>query len=35
MMTIVTHVHLQDGAGRDWDAAMRIRLSPLESVRVG
>jgi heme-degrading monooxygenase HmoA len=27
MMTIVTHVHLKDGAGRDWDAAMRTRLS--------
>src|SRR5262245_26157848 len=27
MMTIVTHVHLRDGAGRDWDAAMRARLS--------
>ena len=27
MMTIVTHVHLQEGAGRDWDAAMRTRLS--------
>src|SRR4029450_8413196 len=27
MMTIVTHVHLKDGAGRDWDVAMRKRLS--------
>jgi heme-degrading monooxygenase HmoA len=27
MMTIVTHVHLREGAGRDWDAAMRTRLS--------
>ncbi len=27
MMTIVTHVHLKEGAGRDWDAAMRTRLS--------
>lgn len=27
MMTIVTHVHLREGAGRDWDAAMRQRLS--------
>jgi heme-degrading monooxygenase HmoA len=27
MMTIVTHVHLREGAGRDWDAAMRRRLS--------
>jgi heme-degrading monooxygenase HmoA len=26
-MTIVTHVHLREGAGRDWDAAMRTRLS--------
>lgn len=26
MMTIVTHVHLKEGAGRDWDAAMRARL---------
>jgi hypothetical protein len=26
MMTIVTHVHLREGAGRDWDAAMRTRL---------
>jgi heme-degrading monooxygenase HmoA len=26
MMTIVTHVHLKEGAGRDWDAAMRTRL---------
>jgi len=27
MMTIVTHVHLKEGAGRDWDGAMRTRLS--------
>jgi heme-degrading monooxygenase HmoA len=27
METIVTHVHLRDGAGRDWDAAMRTRLA--------
>jgi heme-degrading monooxygenase HmoA len=27
MMTIVTHVHLREGGGRDWDAAMRTRLS--------
>ena len=27
MMTIVTHVHLKEGAGRDWDATMRTRLS--------
>jgi heme-degrading monooxygenase HmoA len=27
MMTIVTHVHLKEGAGDDWDAAMRTRLS--------
>jgi heme-degrading monooxygenase HmoA len=27
MMTIVTHVHLKEGAGREWDAAMRARLS--------
>jgi heme-degrading monooxygenase HmoA len=27
MMTIVTHVHLRDGAERDWDTAMRTRLS--------
>jgi heme-degrading monooxygenase HmoA len=27
MMTIVTHVHLREGSGRDWDAAMRTRLS--------
>jgi heme-degrading monooxygenase HmoA len=27
MMTIVTHVHLREGVGRDWDAAMRTRLS--------
>jgi heme-degrading monooxygenase HmoA len=28
MMTIVTHVHLKEGAGRDWDAAMRTRHLP-------
>jgi len=27
MMTIVTHVHLKEGAGPDWEAAMRTRLS--------
>ena len=27
MKTIVTDVHLKRGAGRDWDAAMRRRLS--------
>lgn len=27
MMTIVTHVHLREAAGREWDAAMRTRLS--------
>ena len=27
MMTVVTHVHLKEGAGREWDAAMRTRLS--------
>jgi heme-degrading monooxygenase HmoA len=27
MMTIVTHVHLKEDAGREWDAAMRTRLS--------
>ena len=27
MMTIVTHVHLKEGVGRDWDAVMRTRLS--------
>ena len=27
MMTIVTHVHLKQGAGDDWDAVMRTRLS--------
>ena len=27
MMTIVTHVHLKEGAGREWDVAMRTRLS--------
>ena len=32
MMTIVTHVHLREGAGRDWDAAMRTRLSAARKV---
>jgi CHRD domain len=27
MMTIVTHVHLKEGAGPEWDTAMRTRLS--------
>ena len=27
MMTIVTHVQLKEGVGRDWDAAMRTRLA--------
>lgn len=27
MMTIVTHVHLKEGAGREWDTTMRTRLS--------
>jgi heme-degrading monooxygenase HmoA len=27
MMTIVTHVHLKEEAGGEWDAAMRARLS--------
>src|SRR5215470_7683444 len=27
MMTIVTHVHLKEGAGPFWNAAMRTRLS--------
>jgi heme-degrading monooxygenase HmoA len=27
MMTIVTHVHLNEGAGHEWDGAMRTRLS--------
>jgi heme-degrading monooxygenase HmoA len=27
MKTIVTQVHLRPGAGRDWDAVMRRRLS--------
>ena len=27
MMTIVTHVHLKEDAGREWDVAMRTRLS--------
>jgi heme-degrading monooxygenase HmoA len=32
MMTIVTHVHLREGAGRNWDAAMRKRLSAARKV---
>jgi hypothetical protein len=36
MMTIVTHVHLKEGAGREWDAAMRILVCPpRRSDRVG
>ncbi len=27
MMTIVTHVHLKEKAGREWDATMRTRLA--------
>ncbi len=27
MMTIVTHVHLKEDAEREWDVAMRTRLS--------
>ena len=27
MKTIVTHVHLKPGAGRDWDVVMRRRLT--------
>ena len=27
MLTIVTHVHLKEDAGREWDTAMRTRLS--------
>jgi hypothetical protein len=27
MMTLVTHVHLKEGAAREWDATMRTRLS--------
>ena len=27
MMTIVTHVHLKEDAGREWDAVMRSRLT--------
>jgi heme-degrading monooxygenase HmoA len=27
MRTIVTHVHLKEGAGPDWDTAMRTRLA--------
>src|SRR4029434_7221728 len=27
MMTLVTHVHLKEGVGPEWDAAMRTRLS--------
>jgi len=26
MMTIVTHVHVKEGAEPEWDAAMRQRL---------
>jgi len=33
MMTIVTHVHLKEGAGREWDAAMRTRLSAAKKRR--
>jgi heme-degrading monooxygenase HmoA len=32
MMTIVTHVHLREGSGRNWDAAMRKRLSAARKV---
>jgi heme-degrading monooxygenase HmoA len=32
MMTIVTHVHLKEGVGRNWDAAMRARLSAARKV---
>jgi heme-degrading monooxygenase HmoA len=31
MMTIVTHVHLKEGTGNDWDGAMRKRLSAARS----
>jgi heme-degrading monooxygenase HmoA len=27
MMTIITHIHLKEGAEREWDTAMRARLS--------
>jgi heme-degrading monooxygenase HmoA len=27
MMTIVTHIHLKEGAGPSWDGAMRTRLA--------
>jgi heme-degrading monooxygenase HmoA len=33
MMTIVTHVHLKEEAGREWDAAMRARLSAAKKRR--
>jgi hypothetical protein len=33
MMTIVTHVHLKEGAGREWDGAMRTRLSAAKKRR--
>jgi heme-degrading monooxygenase HmoA len=33
MMTIVTHVHLKEDGGRDWDAAMRTRLSAAKKRR--
>ncbi len=35
MMTIVTHVHLKEGAGREWDAAMRTRLLAAKKRRGG
>jgi heme-degrading monooxygenase HmoA len=33
MMTIVTHVHLKEGSGRDWDIAVRARLSAAKKQR--
>jgi heme-degrading monooxygenase HmoA len=33
MMTIVTHVHLKEGAGPEWDSAMRTRLSAAKKRR--
>ena len=33
MMTIVTHVHLKEGAGREWDTAMHTRLSAAKKRR--
>ena len=33
MMTIVTHVHLKEGAGGEWDTAMRTRLSAAKKRR--